>query len=342
MHGERQLAGSTPLNVGPVRLGTSLPSWSISLIFHVVMLGVMAFGMKGCQKGMSGGNGEVLREVGIFVKQPDQTSTDEPPTQSDQAPSETLFDRSLDNTQQVSEVPETAPLRLESPTQSKPILGPGGSLPLTTAPSSSLPTTVVGSTTFNGSTAPPISSPSKSEASFLGVQAEGKTFVYVLDNSGSMSSYGAIQVAKTELLASLQNLHVEQKFQIIFYNTVAKEMTNRSRLPELFWATSRNRNYASQFIRGILPEGGTDHMPALRKALALNPDIIFFLTDADQPQLNAGQLNEIHRKCGGVTSIHCIEFGKGQEIIADNFLKRLARQNGGTYSYRDVTKFVRR
>jgi len=43
------------------------------------------------------------------------------------------------------------------------------------------------------------------------------------------------------------------------------------------------------------------------------------------------------------TRIHSIEFGVGPEVSeatnASNFLRKLSRQNGGTYRYYDVTKF---
>ena len=80
-------------------------------------------------------------------------------------------------------------------------------------------------------------------------------------------------------------------------------------------------------------------MPALRKAISYHPDHIFFLTDADQPQLSAADLAEIKQLNRGRTSIHAIEFGRDGDLGIDNFLRRLARQNDGTYRYRDVTKF---
>jgi len=82
-------------------------------------------------------------------------------------------------------------------------------------------------------------------------------------------------------------------------------------------------------------------LPALKRALSYSPEHIFFLTDADQPQLTAADLAEIRRINRGRTKIHCVEFGKGPGMPGDNFLKQLARQNGGTYRYRDVTRFAR-
>ena len=71
----------------------------------------------------------------------------------------------------------------------------------------------------------------------------------------------------------------------------------------------------------------------------MNPDVIFFLTDAAEPQLSSSQLEEIRQKNNRVgASIHAIEFGAGPQQGGVNFLMRLARQNGGTHVYVDVTQ----
>ncbi len=72
-------------------------------------------------------------------------------------------------------------------------------------------------------------------------------------------------------------------------------------------------------------------------ALGLRPDVIFFLTDADEPQLTADELAAIARANKG-TQINAIEFGFGSPAGGDNFLKRLARQNGGQHAYVDISK----
>jgi hypothetical protein len=77
-------------------------------------------------------------------------------------------------------------------------------------------------------------------------------------------------------------------------------------------------------------------------AIRLNPDVIFFLTDADEPRLNSQQLQRIARRAGGIT-INAIEFGYGPQADANNFLVRLARQNGGQHAYVDISRLpVRR
>ena len=88
-----------------------------------------------------------------------------------------------------------------------------------------------------------------------------------------------------------------------------------------------------------LADGGTDHIKALQRAVAMRPDVIFLLTDADEPRLGPGQLVKIHRTAGGI-AINTVEFGYGPPSGEDNFLAQLARQNGGQYGYVDISKIV--
>ncbi len=65
--------------------------------------------------------------------------------------------------------------------------------------------------------------------------------------------------------------------------------------------------------------------------------MIFFLTDADQPELTAGQLQRIVRLNEGRTVINTIEFGLGPKIRKYNFLDKLAEENGGKSVYVDIS-----
>lgn len=177
--------------------------------------------------------------------------------------------------------------------------------------------------------------------SFFGHNADGRRFVYVLDASGSMYDYNAIAVAKAELLSSLSQLDENQQFQVIFYNERCYPMSIHGRKDEMFWGTEVNRQLASQFIRNVDPDGGTRHLDALLLALGYAPDVIFFLTDAGEPYLYAADLDKIRRRNNGRTTIFTVEFGKGGSLRTDNHLKKLARENGGAHTYRDVQQFLK-
>jgi Ca-activated chloride channel family protein len=69
----------------------------------------------------------------------------------------------------------------------------------------------------------------------------------------------------------------------------------------------------------------------------MRPDAIFFLTDVDNP-MTGDEVEGVRRRNRGNTAIYTIEFGYGPATSDDNFLVRLAQQNGGTYTYVDTSK----
>ena len=79
-------------------------------------------------------------------------------------------------------------------------------------------------------------------------------------------------------------------------------------------ATAANKARVRSQLATIVPDGGTDHMSALRMALALKPEVIFFLTDADL--MTNGDVNEILAEAG-TTRIQAVEFGRGHPGRAD-------------------------
>jgi hypothetical protein len=178
---------------------------------------------------------------------------------------------------------------------------------------------------------------------FFNLRDNGLKFVYVLDRSVSMSSYDAIRVAKAQLLLSLESLTPEQQFQIVFYNeqpTVLQFRNNDG--ASLLRATDINRTQAAQFVAGIRPESSTEHFAALKRALAFQPDVIFLLTDAGEPQLSRADMEKIRKLNSGRTRIHCVEFHQGRRLTKEvSFLERLAKENGGNYEFRDITEFAR-
>jgi hypothetical protein len=179
----------------------------------------------------------------------------------------------------------------------------------------------------------------KAHTSMFGVQAEGYKFVYVIDRSGSMGGAGgtALKAAKAELLASLKDLEQTHQFQIVFYNEKPTLFNPSGDPHRTQFATSQNKAEAERFIDGITAFDGTRHDEALLLAIRLHPDVIFWLTDADEPKLSRDELTRLNRLAAGIT-IHAIEFGSGPQPEADNFLVQIAQQNGGTHRYVDITK----
>lgn len=178
-----------------------------------------------------------------------------------------------------------------------------------------------------------------SKTYIFGVEGEGSIFIYVFDRSSSMSGFQGrpLAAAKSQLIKSIHSLNPTNQFQIIFYNNRLSVFNpNHPQQPQLIFADDSGKTLAEDFIRKIQASGSTEHMAALRAALRLGPDVIFFLTDAADPQLSPSELRELTRLNKG-TMINAIEFGSGPFPGGDNFLVKLARQNDGKHTYVDVT-----
>jgi hypothetical protein len=183
----------------------------------------------------------------------------------------------------------------------------------------------------------------KAQAAMFGLVGEGYKFAYVVDRSGSMGGAGkvALRAVKEELARSLETLDSIHQIQIIFYNEKPVLFNPSGARGRLAFATEANKQRAVRFMETITAEGGTRHDDALMQAIALHPDVIFWLTDGDKPQLTADEIEKIAGKAAGII-IHAIEFGIGPAPAEKSFLAVLARKTGGKYAYVDLSGRLRR
>ncbi len=130
--------------------------------------------------------------------------------------------------------------------------------------------------------------------SLFGLAGEGGKFVYVFDRSESMnsvftlysqqrilSSITPLKSAKMEMARSLGALSKANEFQIVFYNDDVEVFGAGHYDQKLFRATKENKQMANEYIEKMPGEGFTNHLLALDAAVALEPDVIFLLTDGE-------------------------------------------------------------
>lgn len=117
--------------------------------------------------------------------------------------------------------------------------------------------------------------------SFFGVGSEAKSVVYVLDCSLSMNhphdsdAKTRFKRMKMELTNSVLHLRPDQEFFIIFFNHEAIPMPS----DRLVAATPENLQHYLTWMEQVPAFGDTDPTSALKLALRLQPDVIYFLTD---------------------------------------------------------------
>jgi len=173
----------------------------------------------------------------------------------------------------------------------------------------------------------------------FGVTGTGTRFVYVFDRSDSMNGYEGkpLATAKRELINSLKSLQQVHQFQIVFYNDAPTYFRSViSTTPRMLYGDEPSKLAAADFVRSMMATGGTEHANAIRMALAMGPDVIFFLTDASDPPMKNSQMQQIiDRATRNGTTIHCIEFGAGNSN-GGGWIAELARETSGEYRYVDL------
>jgi len=308
-----------------------LETWGLSLTFHIALIVVLGLSWTATTK-PAGEAPEILRTVELIAKR----DTPEGPVYVDRAA--------------VAQAQAEAAAANPSPVNPHQLVGGGGmQSPVDISSALPKPADVAGlglgsgppmlggSNLLDGPSAKTTASGGRGRTQVYGLKGEGFKFVYVFDRSGSMGGSGnrALNSAKQELLRSIADLGETHQFQIIFYNELPTIMRFDDS-GQLMFASEANKKQARSFVASITADGATQHEPAIMQALQLAPDVIFFLTDADQPELNAQALQRVQQRNRSGAVINTIEFGIGQKIHKENFLDRLAAQNGGASVYIDI------
>jgi hypothetical protein len=164
------------------------------------------------------------------------------------------------------------------------------------------------------------------KAGFFGTKEAGATFVFVVDGSGSMRGE-RFQRALAELRKSIKELKSWQKFCVIFYNDIPVPLFHPDATAKLYPSTSAQRVKANKWMLQLAPGGGTEPVEALKQALELQPDVVFFLTDGNIPPETREATKRANRYN---TIVHTVGF---ESRDGEGILKEIAKDNGGRYRY---------
>lgn len=180
-----------------------------------------------------------------------------------------------------------------------------------------------------------------------------KRIVYVIDRSGFMVDYFAD--VRRELVRSIDGLTPIQKFAVIVFS-------NKSRFigpSRLVRADAASRGAVRRLMAGVNPEGGSQfpfraYLNPMKKAFALHPEEIFFLTDGRFDPRLVGAIANLNRArkvkivvfaCVGLNEARALReekagktvYLKGRngnsftlQTIVQN-LSKIAKENGGRF-----------
>jgi hypothetical protein len=169
---------------------------------------------------------------------------------------------------------------------------------------------------------------------FFPAASQAHSVVFVIDRSMSMGLRGALDTARRQLLGSLDSLPEDVRYQVIAYNRTAELLAPGS---DLVYATAEMKRHTATRIESLSAEGGTSHLPALKRALTLSPEVIYFLTDADD--LNPEEQRVITKLNRGRCCIHVVELNTSHRDRPWMPLQELARTNRGSYRAVDLAAY---
>jgi hypothetical protein len=177
------------------------------------------------------------------------------------------------------------------------------------------------------------------QLAFLGIVTQAKSFVILIDMSGSMKDYDHL-MARTvgELLGQMDNGY---RCQIIGFQGHVEGEVKPALIPwqppiQLVPMTDPNIESAKQFSNSLIGhfQGGTPTYLALRTALDYPAEAIFLMTDGEPTDIEDWRaiVRQITIKNGGTKKIFCVAIGdyrKFPDLV--EFLDVLSRQNNGKF-----------
>lgn len=164
---------------------------------------------------------------------------------------------------------------------------------------------------------------------FFGMRPDGQRFVYVVDCSRSMNHPHESQWktrfrrVQFEILQSVGHMSPDQEFFIIFFSDRMHPMPASAMQP----ATPQLKQRYLRWMSGWRADGDTDPLDAMRLALRLQPDVIYFLTDGSFEHRTNEELTKLRQQR---TAIHTFCFG---DAAGEEVLQFIARSNRGEYHF---------
>lgn len=170
----------------------------------------------------------------------------------------------------------------------------------------------------------------KAPVSFFGAKTVASRFVFVIDNSNSMTK-GRFETALNELAKTLDSLSREQSYYILFYSDTAYGLFHPYTVSDLIPATKKNKLATLNWLLTVELCLRTDAAEALQKALVLEPDVIFVLGDGAFTDTKAVR-NVIAGRSEKQQKIKINALGMEVNASAAKNFTFLTQQSGGTYN----------
>lgn len=165
-------------------------------------------------------------------------------------------------------------------------------------------------------------------SSFFGQSGNAYRVVYVVDVSASLMIY--IDEIINQMRESIQALIPTQRFHIVLARPRhVEELKFRRLVP----AISRYKKEAMSFLDTVdrIPKPGkADPIEAMKRAFAIEPELIYFLSDGDYPDIADDLERELNRMNAN-RNVCITAIGFDPSPVPQALLERIAHQHGGHY-----------
>jgi hypothetical protein len=181
--------------------------------------------------------------------------------------------------------------------------------------------------------ASPVRAEDKDVAELYGVRT-GSTarVVFVIDHSGSMID--TYDFLREELKKQVAKLNANQQFAVIMYSEKVDEVFPKDGA-QLVAASPENKRMLNNFVDNVRAAGKNDESleppaAALKQAIALKPQTIYFLCDTSFDPKLVNAVKDLNKDAKAI--INTIAFIKVSKE-AEEGLKKIADDNGGQFKY---------
>jgi len=165
-------------------------------------------------------------------------------------------------------------------------------------------------------------------SSFFGQAGNAYKVAYVVDASASLMIY--IDEIVREMRRSIRELVPTQRFHIVLAKpSCVEEFAPRRLVPAIGQYKAQAMDFLDT-ITGIPPPGKADPIESMKRAFAVRPELIYFLSDGDYPDIQAELLLTLERlNPQKAVKITVIGFDPSPQPRA--LLERIARHHGGHF-----------
>lgn len=176
---------------------------------------------------------------------------------------------------------------------------------------------------------------------FYSTNLEGDGFFYVVDRSGSMQDSGELQRAKAEINKNISEFSSRVQFGIVFFDAGLMRFPGSGQPAE---ATEAMKQGAKGFVNAVPGGGGSCCMQGILAALQFanraksKRKVIVYLGDGGGTCMGADEAQYLNKAISTITGqnyqrvkINTIGVLNVTQVC-ENFLRRLASANGGTYT----------